>query len=626
MGTALWGRAGAVELEERSEAPTQRWSSIQPKSGITRSSSSLGSTNVEAFHAAASAGIRRRTEGRSASGKISFRNSLASGSLENERTGRQSIGSAVAPSTSLEATLEEALGAPSSATSSFHTMNSRTTQTAFAFVDGTSFQGLVCFVLLVNTWALALETDNTSWPCWRLVNGLFLSLYAAELALRFFHLGGFTAAILLGRRWWLAYDLLTVGLGVLDFTASCIAAEPPRPPAQFGVADAIELSILGYDGTDHSRTVRVRRLLNLQLGRGSFILRCLMLTRLLRVVRIMRMHGPLYGCVKLLLGMLHTFAWILSIMFALCFVLAIVLTSLVGHGFLAHTDDEEISEEVVELFKSIPASLFTLFQLTTADDWSRISTPVVVASPLCRFFFVCHITFMSWTMLSLLTAVASETMISASSNRKEQEATDQEIQRHSFTAFLCAEFVRADTDGNHVLDKDEFTALMQQPSMVQQMKAHGIHLQESDLVRTWDTFDIDESGELTIDELVLGFSYLQENLAMKHVANVCYTLKHFGVKTDSNMDGLQESADELASQQEKVTDGLLQDCRRQQDRWALFLKQLQQDKLDDLDEEQTGSGLSSEVPADRHYSPLGATRSAGRLVRMVSRSSLLVPS
>jgi len=432
------------------------------------------------------------------------------------------------------------------------------------FVDGEFFQQVVCVLLLANTWALIRETDTVMWPYWHLVNALFLVCYILEFALRALH-GG----VLLFRgqmRYWAAYDLLTLVLGVMDFAASCLAASPGL---QLGLDGGVDIVAVAYDYVDPAGKRQPHPTGQQSVG---LALRCLMLTRLLRVVRIVRMHKPLYNCMQLLMGMVHTFAWILSIVFTLIFVLAIALTALVGCGVLARAGEQEESEENHILFEDIPAALFTLFQLTTADDWSRISTPMVAVNPTSsRLFFVSYITFMSWTLLSLLTAVASEQLISASSTKKVQEAEEKEIRRHSFTHFLCAEFMRADTDGNKKLDRDEFTALMNQESMKQQMKAHGILLQENDIKRAWESFDIDESGELTIDELVAGFSYMQENLAMKHVANVCYSLKHFGAQMDSGVGSLEQGMETLQKQLESVCSAVLLDCKLERDRWAQFV-------------------------------------------------------
>merc|ERR1712226_470365 len=111
--------------------------------------------------------------------------------------------------------------------------------------------------------------------------------------------------------------------------------------------------------------------------------------------------------------MLSSFVWILGFIFLVCFLLAIVLTRLIGHGLLVRTTDADEMDDLQSvrgMFSTVSISLFNLFQLVTADDWSRLAYPLISLNPAWRVFFICFIMFMSWTMLSLLNAVASQTM------------------------------------------------------------------------------------------------------------------------------------------------------------------------------------------------------------------------
>uniref|UniRef100_A0A7S1S9V7 EF-hand domain-containing protein n=1 Tax=Alexandrium catenella TaxID=2925 RepID=A0A7S1S9V7_ALECA len=426
---------------------------------------------------------------------------------------------------------------------------------------------------------MALESDYPEWPWWDLVNCLFLLAYVLEFAMRLLHRGPKQLLWSGKSRRWMAYDLFVIGLGVLDVAVSSLyvassgvsAASFAGMPAELsGQPRAAEDAVEGLD-LPAVRALAKRRLFDAPVSTGQFgIVRFLMLSRLLRIVRVLRIINPLYDCVRLLMDMMSTFIWILSIIFIFCFVLAIMLTRLLGHGLAVKTQDEELRKKVQSMFADIPTSLFTLFQLTTAEDWSLVAGPVVETFGMWRYFFMAFITFMSWTMLSLLTAVASETMISFSSYKKEEEKIYQEIQRHNFTTFLCAEFLRADTDGNHVLDKEEFTTLMSRPSMMEEMKSHGIHLADQDLVRTWDTFDIDDSGELSIDELVTGFAYLQESLAMKHVANVGYSLKRFSVRMETEIAHMEGDCMRLQEDERPVVERAMERASRSREQWSKF--------------------------------------------------------
>mmetsp|Transcript_48426 Transcript_48426/g.149614 ORF Transcript_48426/g.149614 Transcript_48426/m.149614 type:complete len:345 (-) Transcript_48426:206-1240(-) len=344
-----------------------------------------------------------------------------------------------------------------------------------------------------------------------------------------------------------------------------------------------------------------------------------MLSRLLRIVRVLRLINPLYDCVILLTDMMSTFIYILTMIFLLCFVLAIILTRLLGHGLVVKTEDEDLKGKVRDLFADIPTSIFTLFQLTTAEDWTKIAGPVVETGRLWRAFFVAFITVMSWTMLSLLTAVASETMISFSSSKKEEEKIYQEIQRHNFVTFLCGEFLRADRDGNRSLNREEFTALMARPSMVEEMKSHGIQLADQDLIRVWDTFDIREQGEIGIDELVTGFAYLQENLTMKHVANLGSALKKFKVRMDTDLAEVQAEIKRRLSEEHQLLERTMQRSARVQEFWEQFLG---------ADAVQLRAGDPHPNPPQQSYSAwsTGLTRPKLNWSRSLSRSSTALGS
>lgn len=444
-----------------------------------------------------------------------------------------------------------------------------------SFVDGEIFKMVVAAILLLNMWALALESDFPEWPWWDLLNSLFLLVFIIEFGFRLLRWGPKQLLWFGKQHRWMAYDLFVIGIGVLDVIVSCLYDAPPgvSEMALAGVPGDLGVPSRSTEdsGGDLVRVLAKRRLFEAPLSTGQFgIVRFLMLSRLLRIGRVLKIINPLYDCVNLLMDMMNTFIWILSLIFVFCFVLAIILTRLLGHGLAVKTQDAELRAKVQSMFEDIPTSLFTLFQLTTAEDWSLIAYPVVQVFGIWRYFFVVFITFMSWTMLSLLTAVASETMIAFSSYKKEEEKIYQEIQRHSFTTFLCKEFLAVDTDGNHVLDKQEFTELMSRPSMMEEMKSHGINLADQDLVRTWDTFDIDDSGELSIDELVTGFAYLQESLAMKHVANVGYGLKRFTMRIDSDMGEMEADIERSADVKQALLERTMDRAARSRERWSLF--------------------------------------------------------
>mmetsp|Transcript_27038 Transcript_27038/g.58864 ORF Transcript_27038/g.58864 Transcript_27038/m.58864 type:complete len:601 (+) Transcript_27038:563-2365(+) len=399
-------------------------------------------------------------------------------------------------------------------------------------------QAIVTLAILGNMLALTLETDYPAWPYWDFVNVGFLLFFIVELLL-YLRFRSFEDVFWTGADWaWRLYCLLTVVIGIIDTIIACIFRRN-MTARQIGPGET-EFDIL----MGRPDAIPVWQLLSV---------RGLMLTRLLRLYRIVSMDVRLTKFVTLLGSMLGTFAWILTIILVMILVLSVLLTRLLG---FVTTDDRDF-REVLKRFDDIPTSLFTLFQLTTMDDWSTIALPMTGWNPAWRLFFIAFITFMSWTMLSLLTAVASECFIAEAKSQKHVEELQSQVHRQDFTRFICGEFIRADKDANGLLDKNEFLELMSQPRLVSEMEKQGVNLNMRDLNATWDSFDLDDSGELTIDELVDGFSFLMENLATKHLTGVEHALKRFSRRVEVNVGPLADRIQNAGERHKEATRKLI---------------------------------------------------------------------
>jgi voltage-gated sodium channel len=440
------------------------------------------------------------------------------------------------------------------------TVASLKAESQVAFVDTKPFQMVVATIILSNLGTLLVETDYPNWPGWNTANGIFLLAYVIELVLRFAEQGiawedlPFT---------WQAYDSLVVATGLVDFFYSIYIQALP----------------------------------------GSTSVRCLMCSRLLRLPRIIRMHPPLQSFVQMLGGMMINFSFILAMIFLMCFVLAIMLTRLVGHGLLVGMADDPLSIQVRSTFSDMPTSLFLLFQLTTTDDWARVATPLVHFSHWWRFFFVAFITVMSWTMLSLLTAVASETLISEAGNKKKEDSITKELARHTFAQFLCTEFAKADSDANGELDRDEFESLMADEVIRKVVLENGIPLKAHDPARFWKMFDIDDSGSVTIQELVNGFSSLREGLEPRHIADLSMLIQKFSRKVESTMDGMDADMQTENRKQEGLFEGVWNHHSESENAWQQFLEQNQQQDVIAEQKRQAARAVAVEKGPEKPKSP-----------------------
>ncbi|QTV79230.1 ion transporter [Microbacterium sp. NIBRBAC000506063] len=127
---------------------------------------------------------------------------------------------------------------------------------------------------------------------------------------------------------------------------------------------------------------------------GLAVLRAL---RVLRVLRLVSVVPALRRVVDALMRAIPGIASIAVLLVIIFYVGAVMATTLFGDHF-------------PELFGSLGTSLFSLFQVTTLDNWSSIAREVATVLPWAPFFFVPFVLVSALTVLNLFIAVIVDAM------------------------------------------------------------------------------------------------------------------------------------------------------------------------------------------------------------------------
>ena len=114
--------------------------------------------------------------------------------------------------------------------------------------------------------------------------------------------------------------------------------------------------------------------------------------RVLRVLRLISVVPSLRNVVEAMLGALPGMGSIVLLMGLIFYVFAVMATKLFGGA-------------MEEQFGSLGASLFTLFQLMTLDDWANIVKPAMEAQPYALVFFMPFIIVSTFVVLNLFIGV-----------------------------------------------------------------------------------------------------------------------------------------------------------------------------------------------------------------------------
>ncbi|CAK9040886.1 unnamed protein product [Durusdinium trenchii] len=377
-------------------------------------------------------------------------------------------------------------------------------------------KNVVGWVVFINMLMIGLETDGFDWPFWRLTEVLFALFYCYEFVLRLY---------------WIGPDIFAIcaetGRGDVSSLEETIIYVIDGALVILGVANLVMIFFF-------------------QSNMSSWML----YTRIARGLRVFYLFESLHRFATALSEMFATLSWIFGVLTFIVYLVAVLLTN--------YTKQElDLAGEEAEYFGSIVSTMFSLFQVTTMDSWPDIAAPLVHHSLWWRMFFVIFIAFSAWTMISLVTAVVSDNVIQATQDRKEKQKEAQERRRKEFVDFLKVCFVNADADGNQVLDHEEFATLIKDEQVVAKMEDLGVTLPLQELEKAFEMLDVDEDGELSIDEFTAGLSQLQESLNTKHVVSLDYALQRISAQLTKRLDSLETTvgnrSDAIVASVDKLT-------------------------------------------------------------------------
>ncbi|MGH1399481.1 MAG: ion transporter [Alphaproteobacteria bacterium] len=127
--------------------------------------------------------------------------------------------------------------------------------------------------------------------------------------------------------------------------------------------------------------------------------------RALRVLRVLRLVSVVPSMRRVIAALLHSIPGMASIM-AVLLVIYYVCSVLATKLFSAHP-----VAEIAEKFESIPASMYTLFQVMTLEGWSQeIVRPVMDVYPYAWLFFIPFIIVTSFAVLNLFIGIIVDAM------------------------------------------------------------------------------------------------------------------------------------------------------------------------------------------------------------------------
>mmetsp|Transcript_58639 Transcript_58639/g.182123 ORF Transcript_58639/g.182123 Transcript_58639/m.182123 type:complete len:700 (+) Transcript_58639:72-2171(+) len=308
-----------------------------------------------------------------------------------------------------------------------------------AWAEGPAFQSFMMAVIGTNCLLMGAETDYPDWRAWPYINGILLCIYIFELGIRMHHL---RREFIFGARTEVAWNILDTTIvlgGVFDFWLL---------PA----VEALTGHTLGTNFNAFMSLIRMARL-----------------ARILRLIKLVRNIPPLYllivGIAKAMQGMI----WVLVLTTGVLYISALLGVKFVGEGWvLPEGLKKEEAREVMDCFPDIPTAACNLFQAMNAD-LSPVE-PLLAHVPIARFAMMIYVIITNWAIFSVLTAVVGDNMLSVSDEHAaELEEEEAKAKRAPAMAKLESLFARIDTNGDDIINMEEFLDAMEDSELRQEV-------------------------------------------------------------------------------------------------------------------------------------------------------------
>lgn len=358
---------------------------------------------------------------------------------------------------------------------------------SLAFVESNWFQGMTGVVIFLNCILIGLETDMGTGGIFPILEHCSLTYFVVELVLRIMRFGcSFFSPESIGGN---LFDSAIVLSGVVDMWLNPLIAF---------------LSNRTDNESDGTKVV---------VG----MMRMLRIVRLVRLVKIIK---PLYTLAMGIAEAVQGMVWVLVFLIILLYAVSIVTTRLIGHHIILPEDaSEEAVESAKNLFGTISASMFALFELMSC--WSMVNfnktggfLPFFRMYPMMQWAGILFYISTAWALLAVMTGVVSEKMLAVREQLAEDDKRREEDRFQQATNLLHQLFLKADADGSNEVSEEEFKVFLMHPQTKTALQQYT-SIAVSDLEDLFAWLDIDGDGTLSIEEFMHGFRLLNETFSQK---------------------------------------------------------------------------------------------------------------
>jgi hypothetical protein len=242
------------------------------------------------------------------------------------------------------------------------------------------------------------------------------------------------------------------------------------------------------------------------------LIRIVRLLRLFRLVRLMRVLQQFSGFDNLYLmattmkGSISILSWSCLLLFSLQMMLALFLQSVCISFVKDSSNALEARELVFMFYGTFSRSMLTMFEVTIGNWMPPCRALTENVSEWFMILFLFHKLILGFSVVNVIQGVFVQETFKVASTDDSIMLMQRERAQKCHLKKMKALFMHADEDGNGALDRDEFKAVMRDPSIKTWLSSMELDVRDADNVFT--LID-DGDGKITPEELVKGVSRLK---------------------------------------------------------------------------------------------------------------------
>lgn len=228
------------------------------------------------------------------------------------------------------------------------------------------------------------------------------------------------------------------------------------------------------------------------------------LVRLVRLLRLFKIFKELWLVTSGIIDSLKTLFWIVLTLFTLCYVFGIWLTIAVGQDDTSFDPYFRFSNgwDHEVYFKTVIRSVFTLIQVLTLDSWNEVARHVSQEHQYMTIVFLIFVVVGSFGILNIIVGVVVENTLSTSEIDRTNVRKKQENDRHMVFTQLREIFEAADADNSGTLTIDEVIHALDKPEVDSKLRMIDFPVENPQ--QLFKDLDYDNTKDLTIDEFITG--------------------------------------------------------------------------------------------------------------------------